>query len=276
MAAGKYAGVVDESAERQVRDGKVGALLHGLAVLDMFRYDQTVVGVADIAKNLGVHRSTASRLAATLASAGYLEQAGEQGRYRLAAKLAALGEIAAAQTDLHHAAEGPLRDLVSRLGETGHLGILEGTEAVTVEVVEGWQTVRMHSRVGKRSPAHCSSIGKALLAGLSPAEFKARFPDAGLERRTPKTIADRDELERHLAEVRAQGYAEDVEELEPHLCCVAVPDFGRDGEMVASIGVSGPASRLGDPATRATAASEVTAAARAISTRLGARPGSLA
>src|SRR5262249_42494450 len=120
---GKYSGVVNESTERQVRDGKVGALLHGLAVLDMFRHDRTVIGVADIAKNLNVHRSTASRLAATLASAGYLEQAGEQGRYRLAAKLAALGEIAAAETDLHRASEGPLRDLVSRLGETGHLGV---------------------------------------------------------------------------------------------------------------------------------------------------------
>jgi DNA-binding IclR family transcriptional regulator len=239
-------------------------------VLDMFRHDRTVIGVADIAKKLDVHRSTASRLAATLASAGYLEQAGEQGRYRLAAKLAALGEIAAAETDLHRAAEGPLRDLVSRLGETGHLGILEGTEAVTVEIVHGWQTVRMHSWVGKRSPAHCSSMGKALLAGLSPAEFKARFPDAGLERRTPKTIADRDELERHLAEVRAQGYAEDWEELEPYLCCIAAPVFGRDGRIVASISVSGPTSRLADPVTRATTASEVTGAARAISARLGA------
>jgi len=63
--------------------------------------------------------------------------------------------------------------LVSRLGETGHLGVLEGTEAVTVAVVDGWQTVRMHSWVGKRSPAHCSSMGKALLAELSPAELAA-------------------------------------------------------------------------------------------------------
>jgi len=252
------------------RDGKVTALLHGLAVLDLFGRDRTVVGVVDIAKNLGVHRSTASRLAATLASAGYLEIAGEPGRYRLAPKLATLGELAAVGTDLRRAADGPLRDLVAQLGETAHLGILEGTEAVTIDVIDGWQTVRMHSWVGKRSPAHCSSIGKALLAELSPEEFAVRYPDPGLEARTPATITRRDALREHLDLVRARGYAEDLEELEEHLCCVAAPVTGRTGSVVASISISGPVSRLRDPAVLATAADAGRATARQISARLGA------
>jgi DNA-binding IclR family transcriptional regulator len=252
------------------RAGKVGALLHGLAVLDLFERDRTVVGVADIARNLGVHRSTASRLAATLASAGYLEAAGELGRYRLAPKLATLGEIAAADTDLRRAAAGPLGDLVSRLGETTHLGILEGTEAVTIDVVDGWQTVRMHSWIGKRSPAHCSSMGKALLAELTAEEFAARYPGPDLEARTSETITSTDELRKHLELVRARGYAKDFEELEPHLCCVAAPVFGREGPAVASISISGPASRLRDPAVLASAAQAVRATARLIGTRLGA------
>ena len=252
------------------RDGKVAALLHGLAILDLFERDRTVVGVADIARNLGVHRSTASRLAATLASAGYLEAAGEPGRYRLAPKLATLGEIAAVGADLRRAAAEPLRDLVARLGETTHLGILEGTEAVTIDVIDGWQTVRMHSWVGKRSPAHCSSMGKALLAELSPEEFAARYPGPDLEARTPATITSPDELRRHLELTRARGYAADLQELEPHLCCIAAPVSGRDGSVVASISISGPASRLRDPATLAAAADAVRATARLISTRLGA------
>ena len=252
------------------RDGKVGALLHGLAVLDLFERGRTVVGVVDIARNLGVHRSTASRLAATLASAGYLEGAGEPGRYRLAPKLATLGEIAAAGADLRRAAAEPLRDLVAQLGETTHLGILEGTEAVTIDVVDGWQTVRMHSWVGKRSPAHCSSMGKALLAELSADEFAARYPGPGLEARTPATITRRDDLRQHLELIRARGYAEDFEELEPHLCCIGAPVFGRDGSAVASISISGPASRLRDPAVLAAAADAVCATARLVSTRLGA------
>ena len=253
------------------RDGTVGALLHGLAVLDRFSQDRPVIGIGEVARHLGVHRSTASRLAATLATAGYLEPAGGgQGRYRLAAKLAVLGEIAAAGSELPSVALPRLRDLVSRLGETGHLGILEGTEAVTVAVVDGWQTVRMHSWVGKRSPAHCSSMGKALLAGLSTADLLARYPDPELPASTPATITTRDELEKCLADVRTRGYAEDREELEPHLYCVAAPVFGRDGTVVASVSVSGPASRLREPAAVATAAAEVRVAARQIGVRLGA------
>jgi DNA-binding IclR family transcriptional regulator len=262
----------DHTARPPARDGTVGALLHGLAVLDMFTKDRPVIGIAEVARELGVHRSTASRLAATLATGGYLEVAGEQGRYRLAAKLAVLGEVAAAGSDLRGAALPALRDLVSQLGETGHLGILEGTEAVTVAVVDGWQTVRMHSWVGKRSPAHCSSIGKALLAGLDPADFAARYPDRALPVCTPATLSSRAELEKCLADVRADGYAVDLEELEPHLCCVAAPVFGRDAAVVASISVSGPASRLRDPATVAATATAVRETARQISARLGAPP----
>jgi DNA-binding IclR family transcriptional regulator len=276
---GKIAG---QAAERTVqtagenaalpppRDGIIGALLHGLAVLDMFTRDRPVVAIAEVARELGVHRSTASRQAATLATAGYLEVAGEQGRYRLAAKLAVLGEVAAAGSDLRGAALPALRDLVARLGETGHLGVLEGTEAVTVAVVDGWQTVRMHSWVGKRSPAHCSSIGKVLLAGLRPADLAARYPDRDLPARTPATITSLAALEQCLTDVRSRGYAEDLEELEPHLCCVAAPVFGRDAAVTASISVSGPASRLRDPAAVAATAAAVRDTARQISARLGA------
>src|ERR1700748_2256677 len=98
-----------------------------------------------------------ARRAAPLAVAGYLERAGEPGRYRLSGRLAALGELATAAGDVRRTALPYLQELVRELGETGHLGILEGTDAVTIEVVDGWQTVRMHSWVGKRSPAHCSS-----------------------------------------------------------------------------------------------------------------------
>lgn len=147
--------------------------------------------------------------------------------------------------------------------------MLDGTEAVTVAVVDGWQTVRMHSWVGKRSPAHCSSMGKALLAGLSQEEVIARYPDTALPARTANTITTRDQLLRCLAAARDQGYATDREELEPHLCCVAAPVFGRDGAVVASVSVSGPASRLLDGAVVAALAAEVRATARQVATRLG-------
>jgi DNA-binding IclR family transcriptional regulator len=124
--------------------------------------------------------------------------------------------------------------------------------------------------VGKRSPAHCSSMGKALLAELSADEFAARYPGPELEARTAATITSPAELRKHLELIRAQGYAEDFEEFEPHLCCIGAPVFGRDGSAVASISISGPASRLRDPAVLAAAAGAVRATARLVSTRLGA------
>ena len=187
--------------------GLIGSLQHGLQILDMFERERPEIGIGEMAEQLGLHRSTTSRLAATLAAAGYLQPAGEPGRYRLSGRLAALGELAAAGADVRRTALPYLRSLVQELGETGHLGVLEGTEAVTVGVVDGWQTVRMHSWVGKRSPAHCSSMGKALLAGLSAAEFAARYPRRRLEARTDRTITDTRELTGHLIEVRNRGYA---------------------------------------------------------------------
>jgi DNA-binding IclR family transcriptional regulator len=249
--------------------GLIGSLLHGLQILDMFERERPEIGIGEMAEQLGLHRSTTSRLAATLAAAGYLQLAGEPGRYRLSGRLTALGELAAAEADVRRTALPYLQNLVQELGETGHLGILEGTEAVTIGVVDGWQTVRMHSWVGKRSPAHCSSMGKALLAGLSPAEFAARYPGHRLEARTDRTITDTRELTRHLAEVRDRGYAVDRQELEPHLCCVAGPVFDRTGTVVASISVSGPDSRIDDTTIPGIAVAVCRTAAQ-ISARLGA------
>ncbi|HYA52346.1 MAG TPA: IclR family transcriptional regulator, partial [Streptosporangiaceae bacterium] len=129
--------------------------------------------------------------------------------------------------------------------------------------------VRMHSWVGKRSPAHCSSMGKALLAGLPAGEIDARYPQGRLEARTERTITGTGELKRHLAQVRERGYAVDRQELEPHLCCVAGPVFDRTGTVVASISVSGPDSRIDDASIPAIA-EVVRHAAGQISARLGA------
>ena len=259
MAAGKVG----------ARDGLIGSLLHGLEILEMFDRARTVIGIGEMAQQLGLHRSTTSRLAATLASVGYLEPAGEPGRYRLASKLTVLGELAASGGSLRRVAMPFLTGLVEELGETGHLGVLEGSEAVTVAVVDGWHSVRMHSWVGKRSPAHCSSMGKALLAGLTAGDIDRLYPGPALAARTAHTITDPGELKRSLDETRRRGYAVDWEELEVHLCCVAAPVFDRTGQVVASISVSGPTSRIREAAVTSIAPAVRHAAAQ-ISEQLGA------
>lgn len=251
------------------RAGLVGSLLHGLAVLDMFDQERTTVSVAEIARRLGLHRSNASRIAATLAAAKYLSPTGEPGQYRLAGKLVALGQLAAEQTDLVSAAAQPLADLVADLGETGHLAVLDGAQSVTISVVDGWRTVRMHSYVGKRAPAHCSSMGKMLLAGLTDAELDALYAGHPPERRTPRTITDVPELKAHLAAALAAGYIVDDQELEPDLCCVAAPIYDPTSQLAASLSISGPASRI-NATTVPAIAEKVMRAARATSVNLGA------
>jgi DNA-binding IclR family transcriptional regulator len=251
----------------------VGALMHGLAILDLFSADERVLGVADMARRLGVHKSSASRLAATLSAAGFLEPAGQTGRYRLGAKLVRLASLAAdGAASLPQIAVPLLRPLVDEVGETGHVAVLDGTEVVTVGVVDGWRSVRMHSVVGKRSPAHATATGKVLLAGLADDEVRRRYADAeALEVRTPRTLRTVDTLLEALADVRSRGCAFDAEELETGLRCLAAPVLDHTGQVVAAVGLSGPAERF-SPEARADLAGDLQRTAGSVSAALGAPP----
>jgi len=247
-----------------------GSLVHGLRILSMFTPARRVLGVAEIARGLDVHRSTASRLAASLAAHGYLVPAGEAGRYRLGHALVPLGEIAATELDLVTIGTAALADAVEQTGETAHLAVLDDRQVVSIAIVDGWHTIRMHSWVGKSSPPHCSSTGKALLAGLDEAGLRELYPPgtSRLERRTPRTIRTLGALRAELDAVRWRGFAIDDEELEPGLRCVGAPVFDRLGRVVASVSLSGPADRVRDDALNELAAVVVRAGRRA-STVLG-------
>jgi DNA-binding IclR family transcriptional regulator len=247
------------------RGDQVKALRHGLEILRMVSDDHPVIGVSEIARTIGVHRSSASRLAATLHAMGFLTRAGEAGQYRAGPELIRLGRLAARDIDVAEQALGPLRRLVEQTGETGHIGILDGIEAVTIAVVDGWQTVRMHSHVNKRSPASCSSLGKSMLSGFPDEQVREMFDGRELPARTPASITTVPGLLHELAQVRQLGYACDNEELEPGLRCLAAPIRDADGAVVASLGVSGPAARFTQEALAGLAAAVRQAAAEATS-----------
>jgi IclR family acetate operon transcriptional repressor len=130
----------------------------------------------------------------------------------------------------------------------------------------------MHSRVGKRSPAHATAIGKALMSRLSDDEVRARYGNRALERRTPRTVRRVGSLLEHLGQARAEGWAADAEELEPGLRCVAAPVTDHTGVVVAAVGLSGPAGRL-TPAVIAGLGRDLRATAAEISAALGAPGG---
>ncbi|MCE0765572.1 IclR family transcriptional regulator [Pseudonocardia kujensis] len=249
--------------------GRLGALRHGLAVFDMFDVDRQTVTVAEIARHLGLHKSTASRIASNLVLSGYLLPASSGSGYRLSGKLTRLGAIAAADTNLTTVSMEHMQALVEDTGETCHVGVLEGHEAVTVALVDGSYSVRLHSWVGKRSDAHSTAMGKTLLAGLSDATIDMLYPKKTLPQPTAHTLGTVADLKEQLSKVREHGFALDNEELEPGLRCVAAPITDHDRRVVAALTIAGASSRL-TMARIDEYVAKVKASARRISTALGA------
>lgn len=218
-------------------------LERALSILDRFA-ERDEWPFMELCQAVGLHKSTVFRIISTLEAAAYLEKRPATGRYRPGPKLGRLEAMLLRTQPLRWAALPPLQDLARRTGETAHIGVLYQGEAVTVEIVEGTHSVRMHSSVGRRAPAHASALGKAILAYVSEAERDELIDRFGLPALTARTITDPARLRKHLRDVRRRGFAVDDEELEAGLRCIAVPLLDAAGRPRAAMSISGPASRL--------------------------------
>ena len=204
--------------------------------------DGLSVGAA--ARSLDVHPSTASRLLATLENAGMVERDARSRRFRLGARILGLAASAVQRLPIVSQARAELEELSSVTSETANLAILDRLHVVYVDQVTPAQAVVMASWVGRRSPAHASSSGKAMIAFGDPTARDALLrPGRRLEALTARTVTDRRALETVLDQVRRRGYASSAGELEEGLVSVAAPVLV-DGRAVAAISVSGPSFRL--------------------------------
>ncbi len=222
----------------------VGSVVRALCILDRLGTAGRDLGVTELARQLDLNKSTTFRLLATLVSLGYVTQDRETGKYRLGLHLVELGALALDRIDLRTEARPFLADLADRTGETVHLAILDRNQVVYIEKFESKQTLTMKSRVGAHAPAHCTGVGKALLAFLEHDELKRVVSEESLYRFTANTIADPQALLEHLERVRQLGYAIDDEEHELGIRCVAAPVRNHSGKVAAAISVSGPGLRL--------------------------------
>lgn len=254
------------------RDYTLASVHNAARLLCAFTSAETEHGVSELARKLQLAKSTVHRLLTTLAEEELVERNPRTGRYRLGLKMWELGTLAAGHLTIHEAAAPYLDDLRNRTRETVHIAVLDGTEVVYVERRESPQTLRLFGRVGHRNHAHCTSTGKVLLAFLPPEERQRRVAAMDLPARTPYTITDRDRLLEELALVRKRGYAVNVNESELGIASVAAPILDRTGGVVAAVSTAGPLTRFEGPAMRQFAEMTVDAA-RAISERLGYRPG---
>lgn len=224
-------------------------------------------GVTELARRLGLHKSTASRLLATLQRRGLVEQDDETGKYRLGLIVIRLAERAERTLDLRGIAAAELERLARETHETVGLGILDGDRILFVAQADGPSLIAVGDWTGRASALHANASGKVLLAALAEREVM-RIVRRGLTGFTEKTVTALEPLLEDLARVRRRGWATSIGELEPNLNAVAVPVHDARGRVVAGLEVWGPAFRLA-PRRFAEVAEQARVAAAAITIRLG-------
>ncbi len=219
----------------------VQSLHRALDVLEVVADGGRSRSIAEIAATAGLPAPTTHRLLRTLVERGYVRQLPDR-RYALGFRLVPLG--ATAQLQVGADAETVLADLVAELGETANLAVLAGHQAEYVAQAPSRYAMRMFTEVGRRVDLHSTGVGKALLAQLDDTAVAAVVRRAGLERRTPHTVATEAELTAALDDVRRSGHALDEQEQELGVRCVAVPVGTPPAWMAVS--VSGPVTRMTD------------------------------
>lgn len=203
-------------------------------------------GVTELAEKLNLNKSSVFRLVATLIEHGFMEQDQETKKYRLGYQYLELSSKLLDSMDIRKEAAPYLKELETLTSEVIHLVIYSQQEAVYIEKLEGHETLRMHSQVGKRAPMHCTSAGKTILAYLPEGEARTIMTKNELPRHTENTITDPDTLLESLKEIRRRGYGKEVEENEVGITCIAAPIFNFRGEIAGSISISGPTIRMGE------------------------------
>ncbi|MPZ57024.1 MAG: helix-turn-helix domain-containing protein [Rhizobiales bacterium] len=248
---------------------RLSSVVSAVALLKAFSEDEVEFGISALAKRLGVAKSTAHRLAATLVAEGLLEQDRDSGKYRLGIALFRLGALVRQRMDVSSEAKSFLYDLRETTNESVHLAILDGVEIMYVYNLESTQAIRMRSDIGVRKPAYCTAEGQAILA-FQPPDVIDGVIAAGLAPRTPHTVTDAGRLRDAFSEIRKRGGAIEDEESEVGMRAIAAPIRNDTGAVIAAVGVAGPVTRL-SKRTIAAFAPHVIATAAAISRRLGYR-----
>lgn len=215
---------------------------NALRILRSFSMDEPEKGVRELAKSLGLGKSTVGRLMTTLASEGFVTKNPQTQHYRLGVSVLALCNIFTSNLVLYQEAVPYLHRLVEKIGETAHLGVLEGTDVVYLHKVDCKNQFRI-THIGKRSRAHCSGCGKAILAFQSEEVIEAVITN-GLQSVTPYSVTDPEEFRDQLKKIREQGYAIGMEEQFEGIVSIAAPIRDYTGQVIAAVNVIGPTERL--------------------------------
>jgi IclR family transcriptional regulator, pca regulon regulatory protein len=217
------------------------SLERGLAILTCFTAKRPVLGIAEIAEELGMSRSTTHRYVITLVALGYLEQ-GASRKYRLGLRVTDLGMSALNSTGLREHARPYLEELRQRTSYTASIAVLDGADVLWVDRVRSFR--RNQSRAdldqspGSRLPAYCTAMGKLLLANLPDSEQRDVLASTRPGKRGPNTITSKRALREELEHVRDAGFAVNDQELSSEIFAIAAPVRDGGSEVVAAVGLS--------------------------------------
>ena len=260
-------GDIDDDAEDKQRVG-VQSLGRAFAILEEVARHREGIGLADLSKLVGLHTSTTFHLAKTMVSLGYIRQEKDSKRYRVGRPLFALAASALDEIEMVNVATPVLEDLSRETGESGHYAVRLGDAVVVIARTSGPGAFQRTDRVGVVRPAHCTALGKIILASLRPDQLKRFLERAEMKPSTKKSITSSPVLLREIAEIRRSGIAFDDGEFNPEVRCVAVPVTDFTGQVIGALGISGPIWRLSNQALH-NSAKIVQAAANRLSAEFG-------
>jgi IclR family KDG regulon transcriptional repressor len=246
----------------------VQSVTRSLSILEVLSEFHEGLGITDIAQKVGLHKSTVYRLLSTLIQKEFVIQDKETNKYKTTFKLYELGNKRIKHMDILSASKAYSKKLMESVNEVVHLVVRDDHKIVYIDKVEANNTIRMASYIGNRSPMHCTSVGKAILAYLPEKKVEEIWNKSKAKKLTANTITDLSRLTEELVNVRSKGFAVDDEENEEGVRCIGAPIFNRNAEVEGAISVSGPAIRMSEEKME-TVAIEVMKYAGLISRELG-------
>jgi len=237
------AGDAPAGSDSNLRGG-IQSIERAFAILEEIARNRDGIALAELSRRVGLHNSTTFHLVKTMVSLGYIQQTSESKRYRVGRNLFTLAAGALHEIELAQVARPVLEILALRSGECSHFAVRSGDDIVVVAKTAGTGMFQVADQVGVVRPAHCTALGKVLLAALHPQQLERHLQTRELRRFTQRTIVEHDALLREIDAVRRGGIAFDDGEFDPDARCVAVPVHNFTGQVAGAIGISGPMWRL--------------------------------
>jgi IclR family pca regulon transcriptional regulator len=247
----------------------VSSLVRGLKILSAFTVNRPALKVSEIAEMTGLDQATVFRFIYTLEHLGYLVRDEDTKRYHQSLRMLTLSLPARSGMPVRELAWPIMFELSKKINESVTLAVLDGVDVVIVTTIQVLEKLSYNTLIGQRMPAHCTALGKALIAFQPLDRWDRLIPQLEFVPRTPNTITKSDEFRECLLQIRQNGYAREDSEFINGLGSLAAPIFDHNGEVTAAVNISGLSLEVLDENRADSLISGLLDCARTISTKLG-------